>query len=337
MNYDIIIDQQIGWGASSANYVLERLRELKGRPVRVYVSSFGGNVADAFRIQQAFREHGDVTCYLVSFVASAATLLTLGAKRIILVPSCLYLAHKCSYYIDVYGQMNEDELREAIARLAKNADDLVTIDKVAANLYAARSGKTEEEMVAIMKEARWLSCDEVLRLGLADEVQTIVSAGSQIAQALANISALGLPAIPKDDVSEEDANEEDDASAADEAEEKEAKDTFNLGVGDLLRSLFGRNFGSAKKQQEEEETNQTPQDNMKEDTQTTQQAVENTADEERIAALEQENAELKAQLDALAAQDGDDTTENAGEASEATADTTLGNVREAYERLRGIL
>lgn len=335
MNYDIIIDQQIGWGASSASYVLERLRELKGQPVRVYVSSFGGNVADAFRIQQAFREHGDVTCYLVSFVASAATLLTLGAKRIILDPSCLYLAHKCSYYIVEYGQMNEDELREAIARLAKNAEDLVTIDRVAANLYAARSGKTEEEMVAIMKEARWLSCDEVLRLGLADEVQTIVSADSQIAQALANISALGLPDIPKNDVSEEDA-EEDDAAAADEAEEEEAKDTFNLGVGEMLHSLFSKTFGS-KKKKEEEETNQNTQEDMTENTQTTQQTVENTAAEERIAALEKENAELKAQLDALAAQDGDYTTANAGEASEATADTTLGNVREAYERLRGIL
>ena len=335
MNYDITIDQQIGWGASSANYVLERLREMKGRPVRVYVSSYGGNVADAFRIQQAFREHGDVTCYLVSFVASAATLLTLGAKRIVLDPSCLYLVHKCSYYIVEFGQMNEDDIREAIDRLSKNAADLVTVDRVAANLYAARSGKTEEEMVAIMKEARWLSCDEVLRLGLADEVQTIVSADSQIAQALANISALGLPDIPKADVSEEDANEEDDASAADEAEEEEAKETFNLGVSEMLHSLFSKTFGAKKKQKEEEPQN--PQDNMKEETQTTQQAVENTAAEERIAALEKENAELKAQLDALAAQDGDDTTANAGEASEATADTTLGNVREAYERLRGIL
>ena len=333
MNYDIIIDQQIGWGASSATYILERLRELKGRPVRVYVSSYGGNVADAFRIQQAFREHGDVTCYLVSFVASAATLLTLGAKRIVLDPSCLYLAHKCSYYIVEFGQMNEDDIREAIDRLSKNAEDLVTVDRVAANLYAARSGKTEEEMVAIMKEARWLSCDEVLRLGLADAVQT-VGADDLQAQALANISALGLPDIPKADVSEEDANEEDDTDADDEAEEEEAKDTFNLGVGDLLRNLFGRNFGSAKKHQEEP---QNKQENMKEDTQTTQQTVENTAAEERIAALEQENAELKAQLEALAAQDGDDTTANAGEASEATADTTLGNVREAYERLRGIL
>lgn len=335
MNYDIVIDQQIGWGASSANYVLERLRELKGRPVRVYVSSYGGNVADAFRIQQAFREHGDVTCYLVSFVASAATLLTLGAKRIVLDPSCLYLAHKCSYYIVEFGQMNEDELREAIERLAKNAEDLVTIDRVAANLYAARSGKTEEEMVAMMKEARWLSCDEVLRLGLADEVQTIVSADSHIAQALANISALGLPDIPKADVSEEDA-EEDDAAAADEAEEEEAKETFNLGVSEMLHSLFSKTFG-AKKKQKEEDTNQPPQEDMKEDTQTTQQTVEDTAAEERITALEKENAELKAQLEALAAQDGDDTTANAGEASEATADTTLGNVREAYERLRGIL
>ena len=333
MNYDIIIDQQIGWGASSATYILERLRELKGRPVRVYVSSYGGNVADAFRIQQAFREHGDVTCYLVSFVASAATLLTLGAKRIVLDPSCLYLAHKCSYYIDEYGQMNEDDLREAIERLAKNAEDLVTIDRVAANLYAARSGKTEEEMVAMMKEARWLSCDEVLRLGLADAVQT-VGADDLQAQALANISALGLPDIPKADVSEEDA-EEDDAAAADEAEDEEAKDTFNLGVSEMLHSLFSKTFG--KKKQQEEETNQTPQDNMKEDTQTTQQTVENTAAEERIAALEKENAELKAQLEALAAQDGDDTTANAGEASEATAENTLGNVREAYERLRGIL
>ena len=332
MNYDLIIDQQIGWGASSANYVLERLRELKGRPVRVYVSSYGGNVADAFRIQQAFREHGDVTCYLVSFVASAATLLTLGAKRIVLDPSCLYLAHKCSYYIDEYGQMNEDDIREAIARLAKNADDLVTIDKVAANLYAARSGKTEEEMVAIMKEARWLSCDEVLRLGLADAVQT-VGADDLQAQALANISALGLPDIPRADVSEEDA-EEDDAAAEDEAEDEEAKETFNLGVSEMLRSLFGKKFGS-KKQQEEEPQNK--QEDMKEETQTTQQTVENTAAEERIAALEKENAELKAQLDALAAQDGDDTTTNAGEASEATEENTLGNVREAYERLRGIL
>ena len=332
MNYDIIIDQQIGWGASSANYVLERLRELKGRPVRVYVSSYGGNVADAFRIQQAFREHGDVTCYLVSFVASAATLLTLGAKRIVLDPSCLYLAHKCSYYIVEFGQMNEDDIREAIDRLSKNAEDLVTVDRVAANLYAARSGKTEEEMVAMMKEARWLSCDEVLRLGLADAVQT-VGADDLQAQALANISALGLPDIPKADVSEEDA-EEDDAASADEAEEEEAKDTFNLGVGEMLHSLFSKTFGSAKKQKEEP---QNQQEDMKEETQTTQQAVENTAAEERIAALEQENAELKAQLEALAAQDGDDTTANAGEASEATADTTLGNVREAYERLRGIL
>ena len=333
MNYDIIIDQQIGWGASSANYVLERLRELKGRPVRVYVSSYGGNVADAFRIQQAFREHGDVTCYLVSFVASAATLLTLGAKRIVLDPSCLYLAHKCSYLICEFGQMNEDDLREAIDRLSKNAEDLVTVDRVAANLYAARSGKTEEEMVAIMKEARWLSCDEVLRLGLADAVQT-VGADDLQALALANITALGLPDIPKADVSEEDANEEDDASAADEAEDEEAKDTFNLGVSEMLHSLFSKTFGKKKQQ---EETTQTPQDNMKEDTQTTQQAVENTAAEERIAALEKENAELKAQLDALAAQDGDDTTANAGEASEDTAENTLGNVREAYERLRGIL
>ena len=333
MDYDLIIDQQIGWGASSATYILERLRELKGRPVRVYVSSYGGNVADAFRIQQAFREHGDVTCYLVSFVASAATLLTLGAKRIVLDPSCLYLAHKCSYYIDEYGQMNEDDIREAIERLSKNAEDLVTIDRVAANLYAARSGKTEEEMVAIMKEARWLSCDEVLRLGLADAVQT-VGADDLQAQALANISALGLPDIPKADVSEEDANEEDDAAAEDEAEDEEAKETFNLGVSEMLHSLFSKTFGKKKQQ---EDTNQTPQDNMKEETQTTQQAVENTAAEERIAALEKENAELKEQLDALAAQDGDDTTANAGEASEATADTTLGNVREAYERLRGIL
>lgn len=333
MNYDIIIENEIGWGASSATYVLERLRELKGRPVRVYVSSLGGMVSDAFRIQQAFREHGDVTCYLVSFVASAATLLTLGANRIVLDPSCLYLAHKCSFYIDEYGQMNEDDLREAIERLAKNAEDLVTVDRVAANLYAARSGKTEEEMVALMKESRWLSCDEVLRLGLADAVQT-VGANDLQAQALANISALGLPDIPKADVDEKDA-EEDDAAAADEAEEEEARDTFNLGVSEMLRNLFGMNFGSKNKQQEE--TNQTPQDNMKEETQTTQQAVEDTAAEERIAALEKENAELKAQLDALAAQDGDDTTANAGEASEGTADNTLGNVREAYERLRGIL
>lgn len=81
MDYSISIDSHIGpWGYSK-NYIRSQMSGLKNKPVNVRVSSLGGSVDDALDIRQQFLDHGNVTCYLYGYVASAATILATGAKK----------------------------------------------------------------------------------------------------------------------------------------------------------------------------------------------------------------------------------------------------------------
>ena len=64
------------------NYLKYFLDKAKGQPVRLKVSSYGGDVAEAVAMSALMAEHGNVTVEFISFNASAATVLAFGAKSI---------------------------------------------------------------------------------------------------------------------------------------------------------------------------------------------------------------------------------------------------------------
>ena len=99
MEYDIYINDTIGYPISAA-YVKGLLQDYKDKPCNVYISSFGGAVADALQIHQMFLEHGNVTAYVYGFTASAATIIAMGAKKIIMGEYALMLIHRCSNWVD---------------------------------------------------------------------------------------------------------------------------------------------------------------------------------------------------------------------------------------------
>ena len=55
------------------NYLKYFLDKAKGQPVRLKVSSYGGDVAEAVAMSALMAEHGNVTVEFISFNASAAT------------------------------------------------------------------------------------------------------------------------------------------------------------------------------------------------------------------------------------------------------------------------
>ncbi|MDR0686917.1 MAG: ATP-dependent Clp protease proteolytic subunit, partial [Dysgonamonadaceae bacterium] len=81
-HYDIDIDNGIGTWTNSKYTVKQALYKRKSEPVLVRVNSLGGSVDDGVDIAAQFESHGNITCELFSFVASAATVLTLGAKHV---------------------------------------------------------------------------------------------------------------------------------------------------------------------------------------------------------------------------------------------------------------
>lgn len=168
--YNIDIDSYIGYPISKG-YIKSKLQPMKGKPCTVRINSYGGDVQTALDIRQQFIDHGQVTAYIIGMTASAATILAMGARKVVMSRYALMLVHPCSATVSAWGYYNKEELAKAIEGLRKTQTDLKTLDRVVASIYAAKVGDSNVgKMEALMHEARWIGAEDALRLGLIDEI-----------------------------------------------------------------------------------------------------------------------------------------------------------------------
>lgn len=194
MNFQLVIDSFIGPWAYSKQYVRNALKDYEGKHVDVLISSPGGSVDHGFDIMNQFRNHGDVTVYLSGLVASAGTIIAMGAKRIVMTKASAFMIHKCSNYLDIWGSYNADQIQKLIEELEQNKKDNERIDLVIANIYAEKSKKQVADILPILKKGGWMTPDEVLDLGLVDEISDTVFVDQKVdlsPSALTKLNALG--------------------------------------------------------------------------------------------------------------------------------------------------
>ena len=168
--YQLTIDDIIGDWAYSKGYVRNVLSGFNGKPVNVKISSLGGSVDHALDIRQQFADHGDVTAYIFGFTASAATILAMGAKKVCMSKYAMFLVHKCSNWVDAWGQYNADQIQELIEQLKENKLQNDKIDLVIASIYADKCKKQVNDILDILKEGKWLTAEEAKEIGLVDEI-----------------------------------------------------------------------------------------------------------------------------------------------------------------------
>lgn len=196
MYYQIIIDDYIGdwWLGTDKQSIRRQLDRYKDEHVDVKISSLGGSLDDGLDIRQQFIDHGDVTAHLHGFVASAATVVAMGAKRIVMGKYALFLVHQCSNEVFEWGQMNATDLQTLIDKLQKNKEDNEKIDGVLAAMYASRcKNHSQEELLDLLKESKWLTAQEALDWGFIDEIAED-DVAPEMTNALARkFNAAGLP------------------------------------------------------------------------------------------------------------------------------------------------
>lgn len=328
MNYDIYINSSIGW-PFSADYVRGELNKCMKKPCNVYISSLGGAVIDALQIRQMFVEHGDVTVHLHGFVASAATIIAMGAKKIVMGEFALFLMHRCSNWVDTWGQMNAEEIADAIKKLEASKNALETIDQTVANIYAARCGKKVKDVAEWMKDAVWLNADDCKQRGLVDEICKD-EVHPVITDALKEeILACGFP-VP-------------------ENRQGKGADMSLRSFLEAMCSLFAHR--SATNTQTTKDMNTEIKDYknvlaaIKADSITTSDGKAVLSDEQMnaldtrlstLSALEKENAELKARVSALEKNDGEETNHIEATATEDPAADYASRARSAYAKLKAI-
>lgn len=154
----------------SANYLKYMLSGCAEGPVTLIVNSPGGDVNEAIVMGNHIAEHGDVTVEYVGYNASAATLLGLYAKDSLIYSDCLHMAHKTSVWVESWGQMNEDQIETAIDDLKAKKETASVSTLQIAKLYSEHTGKPVAEMLKMMKDAKWLTPEEAVSIGLVRNI-----------------------------------------------------------------------------------------------------------------------------------------------------------------------
>lgn len=220
MEYQFIISGEIGvaydWWTGQRGTTAKDVRDFlaahKDEEVHIAVSSPGGYVDAGLEIYQLVKDHGKVHMHIMGMTASAATFLTMGAQSVDMVDGSLMLIHNASTAVMEWQSANKKQLDELIAKYQKEREDLNTIDKVIASLYAKRSGKSIEDCMAKMDKEAWLSPQDALDFGLIDAIREDGEA-SKHAKNLRRIYSnnifkeFGLPPFPQQQESETVADE----------------------------------------------------------------------------------------------------------------------------------
>ncbi len=163
------------WGISAESFV-SQLAAIDAPTINLRINSPGGDVFEARAIVTALRQHSsNVIAHVDGVAASAASYIALAADEVEISDGAFFMIHK-AWTIEMG---NADDLRTTAALLDK-------IDDSIANDYAAKTGKSKDELLALMTAETWLTAAEAKDMGFADR---IAAAGGTNDAARWNLSA----------------------------------------------------------------------------------------------------------------------------------------------------
>lgn len=154
-----IFDDIGAYGVSAKNF-LNDLRSVTGAEVAVEINSPGGDFFAGLAIYNGLRASGKkITVKVLGLAASAASLVAMAGDTIEMAENSFLMVHKT-----LTGMLaNADDMRETAEVLDKFDAGLVSI-------YAKRTGKSAEEITALLEAETWMSAQEAFDAGFATAV-----------------------------------------------------------------------------------------------------------------------------------------------------------------------
>lgn len=172
--------------ATSPNQVHSQLMAANGDDLEVEINSPGGSVFDGSEIYTALKEYpGNVTVKVVGMAASAASLIAMAGDKVLMSPTAQMMIHNASLAADGdYRAMDHA------------SEWLQKTNETARNAYKLKTGLDDAELKAMMDHETWMTPDEAVSKGFADEVM-FQGEQTQIVAAAAVQSMLPLSVINK--------------------------------------------------------------------------------------------------------------------------------------------
>lgn len=156
------VDDWYGEGLVMSGSEFKKQIDAISGDVLIRINSPGGDVWATASIVNSMVEKqkaSAVNVMVEGLAASAATMVMISGDRVEIAPLSDVMIHQTSAF--QYG--TADDFRK-LAQLLEDKDSGV------AALYAKRTGKTADEMFALMKEETWFTPEQAVEMGLADAV-----------------------------------------------------------------------------------------------------------------------------------------------------------------------
>lgn len=165
--------------------VKTQLEGIKAKKINVLISSLGGDVNHALAIHDILKmSNAEITTEIVGATASSGTIIAMAGKERKMSNNALFLSHNA--WMLAVG--NADQLR-------KQADDLETFNDRIINIYQKVTGKSREQVKALMDEEKWIDADNAKDFGFVTETFEPVKAAACID--FNAINASKLPKVPE--------------------------------------------------------------------------------------------------------------------------------------------
>lgn len=160
--YDVIGTGFWGEDAVSPAAFRQALQEIETKHDRMNlrINSPGGLVHDGFAIFNAVKESPlQIDVYIDGLAASVASWLAMAGNRIFVSPQAEVMIHDAwSFVIGTAAEMR------------KEADHLDSLNGMIQQIYTQKTGLDRATVAEMMAETTWMSGEEAVELGFADEL-----------------------------------------------------------------------------------------------------------------------------------------------------------------------
>jgi ATP-dependent protease ClpP protease subunit/endogenous inhibitor of DNA gyrase (YacG/DUF329 family) len=132
--------------------------------IECHIFSNGGDLFASLAIYNILRNRPEIVkVYIDGVAASGGTVIACAGDVVYMPPEAMMFVHNL---ITDAGDVNEHSVRELLAEMVKMKEPMV-------NAYMQKTGRTREEVIALMDGEKgngtWLTADEAIEFGLADE------------------------------------------------------------------------------------------------------------------------------------------------------------------------
>ena len=137
---------------------LEELGDIS--ELNVHINSLGGSTYQGLTIYNLLKQNkAKINMYIDGIAASAASIIAMAGDKIFMPKTAMMMIHNCWTWLEG----NAKELRKT----ADDMDKLATAYKAA---YLSKINITEERLDELLEEESYLTADECIEMGFADEI-----------------------------------------------------------------------------------------------------------------------------------------------------------------------